>query len=122
MKFGVRFSRLNFIYASLFALIVLAESAVAVPSCPLVKVEQTGAASTGCDAAVLVTNLENGVSGWPKDEARWFCFDSTNDRADAMLAVALTALSNQKTAQICPKNSNVFSNWSYLNQMWVTRW
>ncbi|PIE58150.1 MAG: hypothetical protein CSA33_04360 [Desulfobulbus propionicus] len=102
-------------------LVLYAQAVSAHQSCPEVIVVQAGAASTGCDGAVLLTNVDSAaINGWPAYTNRWFCFDKSSDRSDAMLAVALVAMTQKTVAQVCPSITGVFTDWAQINQMWVT--
>lgn len=88
-------------------------------ACPLVEVVKAGAYRGG-DGAVMLKNLEAGVSGWSQNESRWFNLD-WDGGSDAMLATALTALNSDKTMQMCPENSGDFTAWSQIDQLYVVK-
>ena len=93
------------------------QAVFAAVDCPIAQVSQTGGTSGG-QSAVLLINLEAGVSSWAQNEYRWFNFDLEGG-AGVMLATALTAIVSNKKVQICPKTAGDFSSWSQIGQIYI---
>lgn len=104
----------------IFAILVtffMASNGFASTSCPIAQVIQTGAYSAG-GSAILLYNLEEGVTGWTYNTYKWFIFD-TSGGGDAMLATALTAIVSGRNVAICPKTAETFTDWSEIDQIWL---